>query len=249
MNEVNYYGASDIGIVRTQNQDSILTTYNESGDFIAIVCDGVGGGNAGDVASDLATKVVREAFIRSESFGSDKAVKDWLFSTISNANDIIFRQSTRTMEQKGMGTTLVGILIANKSTYVFNVGDSRVYALYGSELICLTEDHNLAMELVKRGEVSEEDALHHPKRHMLTNALGIWNQAQIDIHKTKEGYEYLLICSDGLHGYVDEESIKKVLLKELNLHAKVDGLIHASKDAGGFDNVSVILIEEVKGNE
>ena len=113
----------------------------------------------------------------------------------------------------------------------------------------LTEDHNLVGDLVKSGEISEEEAMHHPQRNLLTNALGIWDRVKIDINKIKRDFDCLLICSDGLHGYVSNEKIYRVLTEPIDIKEKAQKLVDLSKAAGGYDNVSVILIENGDAHE
>lgn len=241
---IKYYGATHVGLKRKENQDSIVFVENDHHAILAVVCDGIGGGNAGDVASRMAIAHLRDSFLKMNRCLGDLAVKRWLQKTIQEANDLIFTQSTKNLAYKGMGTTLVGILKCDKNTYIFNVGDSRTYGLYEDDFLCLTEDHSFIADLLKRGEVSEEEAANHPNRNVLTNALGIWNSVRIDVNKIKNNYQDLLICSDGLHGYVKEEDILNVLKSNCSIEEKVQKLIQAALDAGGYDNVSVIIIEK-----
>lgn len=236
------FGASDIGLRRKQNQDSYVIVENAEGCILAVVCDGIGGGLAGDVASHMAVTHLKERFLQKKCFQDDVDVKLWLKETIQEANDLIFMQSTKSMEQKGMGTTCVGVIHTIDQTYIFNIGDSRIYGIYDNEFVCLTEDHSFVQDLVKAGELTQEQAKNHPNRNMLTNALGIWDNVKIDINKIKEGYEILLICSDGLHGYVSEEQIFAILSSRYDIRHRVYKLIDASKNAGGYDNVSVIVL-------
>ena len=240
-----FYGLSDIGLVRKINQDSFCATYNLNNDFIAIVCDGIGGGKAGDVASLMGCESMRNAFLKNPSLNNDDEVKQWLSEAIQSTNDLIFSQSSSVKAQNGMGTTMVGLLVNKHHSYIFNIGDSRAYAIY-EDLICLTEDHNLLHDLIKAGELSENQAKTHPQRNVLTNALGIWNDVKVDIARIKDDYSQLLICSDGLHGYVSEELLKKILLSELSMKEKAKTLIQASLNAGGFDNVTAILIDKLE---
>jgi len=242
------FGASDIGLHRKQNQDSYGIVENDAKDLLAIVCDGIGGGLAGDVASHMAVAHMKERFLQKKGFHDDLEVKHWLKTTIQEANDLIFMQSAKSSNQKGMGTTCVGVIYANSHTYIFNVGDSRIYGVYDDDFICLTEDHSFVRDLLKAGEITEEEAKHHPNRNMLTNALGIWDSVKIDINKIKEGYRCLLICSDGLHGYVKEEEIFRIIKKETDVRRIVHELINASKSAGGYDNVSVIILIHEDGD-
>ncbi|MEG0290913.1 MAG: Stp1/IreP family PP2C-type Ser/Thr phosphatase [Erysipelotrichaceae bacterium] len=246
---MNMFGISDKGLVRDQNQDSYFMSYNHHGDFIAVVCDGIGGGVAGDVASKMAVNEVQASFLVAPSFHKDQDVKTWLKDTIKKANDIIFSQSSKSKTQRGMGTTIVGVLITkDKKAYIFNVGDSRTYGYY-DELICLTQDHNLVTDLMKAGEIDKAKSLSLPKGNMLTNALGIWDNLKIDINKIKDDYRYLLICSDGLHSYVPEGVISHVLSGKEDVKSKAEHLIELSKKAGGYDNVSVIIIEGENDHE
>ena len=131
---------------------------------------------------------------------------------------MIFMQSAKKRSLKGMGTTLVGVLVCEQGTYIFNVGDSRTYGLYAKDFLCLTEDHSCIAALLKNGQITMEEAAKHPNRNVLTNALGIWDQVRIDIHKIKNDYQALLICSDGLHGYVHDNISAIVLEREGSIH-------------------------------
>ena len=237
-----YYGSSDVGLLRKINQDSFAIVENTKHELLAVVCDGIGGGPAGEVAAQMAVDHLRSCFLKQKDFKDDQEVNRWLKQTIQEANDLIFMQSANSLEQKGMGTTCVGVLKTVQDTYIFNVGDSRVYGVYASAFICLSEDHSLVCDLLKAGEISEEEAKHHPQRNMLTNALGIWNTVRIDINKIRSDYQKLLICSDGLHGYVEEKDILQVLSSHVDITTQVTHLIDLSKLAGGYDNVSVILL-------
>lgn len=244
MNRMKYYGATHQGLRRKNNQDSFCIMENSHHALLAVVCDGIGGGNAGDIASKMTVDHIKESFLRCGTFENDQEVKKWLSTVIQEANDQVFTQSTRNESMKGMGTTVVGVLIQSDQTYSFNAGDSRTYGLYEDDFLCLTEDHSYIADLLKRGEVTQEQAATHPNRNMLTNALGIWNSMRIDINKIKNDYHALLICSDGLHGYVAEADIQYVLKAHHSVKDKVDALIQMSLDAGGYDNVSVIIIEK-----
>lgn len=237
------YGLSDTGLIRKENQDSYYYKTNGMESF-AIVCDGIGGGNAGDVASKIACDSLAKSFDEKNTKNSDKENKQWIIDVVKKANDEIFSKSTNAKELKGMGTTLAGVLITDASTIVFHCGDSRIYALYEHELISLSEDHNLAADLIKSGELTAKEAATHPKGSMLTNALGIWNDVRVEINKIKTNYEMLLVCSDGLHGFVSDNIIEDILMKKVAIEERAKFLINASNKAGGFDNVSVIVIDK-----
>lgn len=242
---MDYYGASDQGLKRELNEDSYCCMENKNGDFLAVVCDGIGGSAAGEVASKMAVMHLQERFCKADAFANEPAVVRWVTSVIEEANDQIFTAAMRNESKRGMGTTCVGILCSNERTFVFNVGDSRVYALYADSFLAMTEDHSYIADLLKNGTITLEEAKVHPGRNMLTNALGVWDHVKIDIHKIREDYELLLVCSDGLHGYVSEDTIKAVLQSRSHtLKEKVELLIQLANDMGGYDNVSAVLVSK-----
>ncbi|MFV0381305.1 MAG: PP2C family protein-serine/threonine phosphatase [Breznakia sp.] len=239
---MNIYGLSEKGLVRKDNQDSIYYDKNTHQEYLAIVCDGIGGGNAGDVASHIACNSLADAFLQKPATHNDKDTRKWITEVVKQANDDIFTQSTKSRNLKGMGTTVAGVFMNARYTYIFHCGDSRVYALY-NELISLTEDHNLAADLMKAGDLKDRDVALHPKATTLTNALGIWNNVRVEIHKIREDYQTLLICSDGLHGFVSEQKICDILKSKDTIEKQTEELRDASLLVGGFDNVSIILIK------
>lgn len=247
MIRLRYYGETHVGLRRENNQDSFCIMENGEQAILALVCDGIGGGNAGDIASRLCVDHMKERFLAAKELDSDLEVKNWLKEMIQEANDLVFAKASNHQEYRGMGTTIVGVLKVKERSYIFNAGDSRTYGLYQDDFLCLTEDHSYVADLIKRGEVTLEEASKHPNRNMLTNALGIWNTMRIDINKIKEDYQSLLICSDGLHGYVKEEAIQKVLRSKHSVNEKVHQLIQMALDAGGYDNVTVIVLEKESG--
>lgn len=239
------FGKTHTGLRRKNNQDSFALVENDAHALMGIVCDGIGGGNGGDVASRMAVHHMQDSFKAFDIFKKiDVEIKQWLLNTIKEANDLIYTEASSNPTLHGMGTTMVGVIQYRDETYIFNAGDSRTYGLYKDDFICLTEDHSYVADLLKRGEVSEEEARNHPNRNVLTNAVGIWDKVRIDVNKINNDYRCLLICSDGLHGYVGEAMIRHILESDFSLEKKVDLLIQSALDAGGFDNVSVVLVEK-----
>lgn len=242
-----YYGLTNIGLLRENNQDSFFTGFNQYNEFMAVVCDGIGGGKAGDVASQLAVESIEESFLNKKKLTTELEIKNWIADMVHIANERIYNDSLTSRKKHGMGTTLIGIMLVEGKTYMFHMGDSRIYGFY-NDMVCLSEDHNLAADLIKSGELSEEDALKHPKGKALTNALGIWSQYRVDINKIKENYRYLLLCSDGLHGYVSEAVMAQIVNDDtLTLNDKVETLINAALQAGGYDNVTVVILDKNGG--
>ena len=242
-----YYGLSDIGLIRDTNQDSFFCAHNENGEYFAVVCDGIGGGKAGDVASKIAVDVLKSEFLNRTCELDDCKNSEWIKQIVHKANEAIYTDSLTSKKKHGMGTTLVGVLITPEKTYVFHLGDSRMYGVYDTEFVCLTEDHNLAADLIRSNEMSEDEALHHPNAKALTNALGIWNKYRVDINIVKEDYDALLLCSDGLYGYVNEDIILNIIHSETKIEEKVHALIQVSNATGGFDNITAVLIERKGG--
>lgn len=238
------FGNTDIGKIRKENEDDFCAFQNANGDWIAVVCDGIGGSAAGEVASHIAIRTIHDAFEKCPDLDRDYKVNDWIQLVLNKSNDAIYYKSQQSSKERGMGTTCVGVIIADGATYIFNVGDSRIYADYREGLIQMSEDHNVVTRLLRQGEISQEEAKTHKHRNTLTNALGVWHVFQIDIHRIESSYKYLLLCSDGLHGYVLQDVIQAIVEKDdMSLETKVHTLINRANLAGGYDNCTVVLLE------
>lgn len=238
-----YASLTDIGLHREKNQDSYCAIKNEYGDFLAIVCDGIGGGKAGDVASGETVKFFINEFKKSGPFSSLDDGINFLNKKINKINDEIFKLSNKYNEFKGMGTTLTGVLHTSFGTLCINIGDSRVYGFKNKNIYHLTKDHTLVNDMLDNGEISYLEAANHPKKHYLVKALGVLSSVEADIYKI-EDFEYLLICSDGLHNVVDEtDLIHIVTTKRYVVEKKCSELIKLALVNGGYDNITVIVID------
>lgn len=244
------YGATDIGLVRSTNQDSYVIASNETGDVFAIVCDGIGGGNSGDVASQTAIQYFSEVFSVTKGFKDEEEALTWVRFQIRKANDTIFALASTKKEYQGMGTTMVGVLILPFGQYIINIGDSRAYGYFMDHSFhCLTQDHTLVRDMLNHGELTEEEAVNHPKRNMLTNALGIWGNVRIDLTRIDDPVDTFLLCSDGLHGYVSMEILQQVILDtSLTLQAKSKKLMNLALLQGGYDNITLVMIQQEAGD-
>ena len=243
-----YNGISDIGKIRDTNQDSYIIVTNENKDVLALVCDGIGGGKSGDIASSTTTRFIAESFAKNGGFTDAEEAKLWLKRILLKVNDYIFTMSTTEEKYEGMGTTLVGVLICNQGRFVANVGDSRAYFLCeGEDLVSITEDHNMATELYQMKLIKKEDIEKHPQRNVLTNAIGVVGNIKVDIFPLERKAMTLLLATDGLHGYVKEEEIKKILDGKKTLQRKTKQLVSLANDSGGYDNTTIILIELKEG--
>jgi len=243
-----YYGISDIGKLRTTNQDSYIIVTNENKDVLAIVCDGIGGGKSGDIASSTTTRFIAELFAKNRGFLNEEDAKMWLKRALLKANDHIFSLSTTDKKYDGMGTTLVGALISSVGRFVVNVGDSRAYFMQSEgQLMAITQDHNIATELYQMEVIKKDEIESHPQRNVLTNAIGVVGNMKVDIFPLASQEMILLLTTDGLHGYVREEEIKEVLQLKKSLQKKALQLISLANNVGGFDNTTIILIDLKEG--
>lgn len=240
-----YYGLTDRGLVRKTNQDNYLISTNKSGEVFALVCDGIGGALAGDVASKMAIDYFSEVFSHTESFKDLETIKSWIRYHITQCNEKIYIKGSQSNVYRGMGTTLSGVFIGKCGKLVVNIGDSRVYGVENHAFFKkLTHDHTIAQDMLKQGEITEKEAANHPKKHVLTNALGVWSNVRCDIEQIRESVHEVLICSDGLHGYVETSKIEEIVLNsELTITMKVRRLLKSALNVGGYDNITIIMIE------
>ena len=240
---MNYAAITDIGLTRDKNQDSYIVKKNQYGDVLALVCDGIGGGLAGEVASSEVVKYFDFAFESSGPFSDLESIINYLDYHIALANRNVYDLSRQIREYRGMGTTLTGILISEFGVLSINCGDSRVYGFLDNKVFHLTNDHTLVNRMLENGEITIDEAENHPKRHYLVNAIGIFDKTDVDIHKVKD-LDYYLICSDGLHGLLSDDEISKVVYEEgMSLDQKVEALKDLALLKGGYDNITVILVE------
>lgn len=235
------YSKTDIGLTRHSNQDAVFTSTLEDGAVFAIVCDGMGGANAGNVASDMAVKVISEYITQSYRIGMDFYDIEKMFkNAISSANMEIYDMSLNNDELKGMGTTVVAALVRDGTAVITHVGDSRAY-MAGEGIKAITRDHSVVQSLVESGKITPEDAKVHPRKNVITRALGTEENVVVDSCGIPFGEDdILLLCTDGLSGYADEADIYSVLKN--NTCDCAERLIELALKGGGRDNVTVAVI-------
>lgn len=238
------YSVTDIGLHRSQNQDSYLTLTNDYGDFLAVVCDGIGGAKAGDIASKETIEYLKKVFLTSGPFNSLKHAKNYIENELINANKYLYNLANSKNEYYGMGTTVTGILITSFGVLVLNAGDSRTYGLKNKKLIQLTKDHTLINQMIENGEITKEESINHPKKHYLIRAVGVWDSVEFDVNEV-EKQDYYLMCSDGLCGYVSDEDITYVMdsLEFDTCKKKAEALKDLALSKGGLDNITVIVVK------
>ena len=248
---MNYNCASHIGKVRKNNEDYckgeiIDTDFGSIGIFA--LADGMGGHNKGEVASELAVDNIIE-FLKENLLQSNDIKIDYIDDIIKQAyhsvNKIVYEKSTTSLEFEGMGTTLVTAIKYKNNLYVANVGDSRCYLLNEDGLKKITIDHSVVEELVKANIITEEEAKTHPRRNHITRAIGTDEMVIVDIFKLEinEGNK-ILLASDGLTGFVDNNIIENIILKDEDVKDLAQELINVANDISGKDNISVVLIDD-----
>lgn len=234
------------GPVRESNQDSFECGMLENGIIWAVVCDGMGGASGGNVASSICVKKVSEA-IKNNCLKNTKhkAIKNLLESAINAANAMIFDESLKDQSLKGMGTTIVAVVISGSMAVVAHVGDSRAY-LVNNSITRLTKDHSLVQLMVDTGKITEDEAITHPERNIITRAVGIQNFVDVDIDVFDiSDNDNILLCTDGLTTVVDEESIVNVI--KTNKTSSAEKLVELSIERGSRDNITAVVIDGVQG--
>lgn len=237
---------SDIGLRRDNNQDCMFTS-SEDKMPLFIVADGMGGHQAGDIASTMAVNGIIDYFNEKQEFlNSEDNIKQIIKEAISNVNEMIYKKSLEIPEFAGMGTTVTLAYIYNSNIYIGHVGDSRAYIIRNKTITQLTEDHSLMNELIKCGTITPDEALTHPQRNMITRAAGTSYSIKMDYFTVN--YEYddvLILCSDGLTNMVDESLILEEILnsKDNDMNRALSNLVNKAKENGGKDNITVIGIK------
>jgi serine/threonine protein phosphatase PrpC len=231
-----------VGMHRAENQDRHALV-SDLGLFL--VADGMGGHQAGQVASQVACEAAIRAIDALQ--GGSVSPAERLRHAVHSANREIFNASQEKTELSGMGTTFVGILFDGERLALAHVGDSRAYLFRQGRLRALTEDHSIVGELLRRQEISEADAREHPHRHVLTRALGVRTSTEPDLAEmTPQASDVFVLCSDGLTGHVSDEEIGLQLDREADLEIVAQGLVEAANHAGGLDNITVVLVRYEK---
>ena len=225
-------GISKTGLVRQRNEDRFYA----QGPLL-IVADGMGGYTGGEYASTMVVDTIVEVVNEATEMSTDV-----LQNAILQANRMVYEKSQSYKELEGMGTTAVVAYVQEDTLYWAHVGDSRLYRYGEDGLHRMTKDHSMVQQLVEAGTITEEEVIHHPKRNMLTRAIGVYETVEVDtgvveVHQN----DRILLCSDGLSGYIEESKIEQVLSEENNESRALEDLVHLVYDAGARDNVTIVL--------
>ncbi len=234
---------TDIGMVRSSNQDSYAAGELSDGTAWAVVCDGMGGANGGNIASANAVKIISEYISSSYHEGmNSNSIKTLLQSSICGANVRLFDMSRTIESLKGMGTTVVAIIISNGIAHIAHAGDSRAYTLRDNKLIQITKDHSMVQSMLDKGQITQEEAENHPNKNLITRALGVADDISIEYNEIEFNEEdCILICTDGLTNYVSTEEIEQTISKH-NFYEYPQVLIDAANKNGGGDNITIVLV-------
>lgn len=235
------YCLTDVGVKRNMNQDFVYASDQPVGNLsnLFIVADGMGGHNAGDLASRYTVETMVDYIEGAE----EKRPIPLLEAAVEAANRVVMEKALSDKSLEGMGTTVVVATVQDDCLYVANVGDSRLYVLDDS-IHQITRDHSLVEEMVRAGQLNREEARNHPEKNIITRAVGVRNKVRIDFFDVGlyPGDKFLL-CTDGLTNMVEDEDIYTLVKKETSLEAAARKLVNVANQNGGRDNISVVLVE------
>ena len=237
-------GNSDIGRVRTANEDGFDYGIFEDGTAWAIVCDGMGGVRGGKIASSMAVEMFSDKIKKCyNKLMPVYSFENVFLSIITTANVIVNDRSYSDNELQGMGTTIVAAIVKDNHACIAHVGDSRVYKLSAEGIEQITKDHSLAQQMLDSGQITQEEYKNYPKKNIITRALGIDEKVDIDFDFTDlcEG-ETLLLCSDGLSGLLSDEELLDIY-KNTDFELLCDKYIETANANGGYDNITVVAMK------
>lgn len=239
-----YWGLTDPGCVRAQNQDAYQTEQLDRNTLLCVVCDGMGGARSGNVASTLAVDVFVEEVRRCWMPGMDtREAEQMLQGAVKLANFTVYDQAQQLEEFYGMGTTLVAALVQGRTVTVANVGDSRAYVVNRNGIRRITVDHSLVEMMVQRGELTPERARTYPGKNYITRAIGTEPVVECDVFNLDvERGDSLLLCSDGLSNLMDDQEILFEIVHGVNKPQCCQRLLDIAKNRGAPDNVTSVLV-------
>lgn len=235
---------TDKGKIRQHNEDNGGIFVNLAGQRFGLVADGMGGHRAGDVASAMTLSSLKQFWEQTSKIETAEESEQWLQDHIKIVNRQLFDHSQIHDECEGMGTTLVAAICTNRFISIAHIGDSRCYLSNELGFNQVTEDHSLVNELVRTGQISREDAEHHPRKNVLLRALGTEGQVETDVKTiTFEEGDLLILCSDGLSNKVKETEMMEVLALDIPLEEKAAKLVEIANLNGGEDNITLVIVE------
>ena len=226
---------SHVGAVRKNNEDAVFCDVKAG---LFVVADGIGGREAGEVASATAVRILAEKFWENPAAPSEEVMREAFYQ----ANDVLHRAG-KGKKMQGMGTTMTAAAVNGNTIHMVHVGDSRAYLFNRTAIEQLTEDHTLVQALLDDGQINSQEAAHHPQRHVLIRSLGqdVLVQVQERAVPWSKG-DYLLLCSDGLYSLVPPQEMQEITLRAVDVKSAIDFMAQTAFNRGGYDNISVILV-------
>ena len=232
---------TDVGQRRTNNQDYANQYKNKAGKSMIFLADGMGGHRAGNIASEMAVTDLGAAWVATE-ISTINEVREWFAEYLEKENQQIHRIG-QDEEHKGMGTTLEAVAVIDDQVLFAHVGDSRIGLVRNGEYHQMTSDHSLVNALLKAGQITEEEAAHHPQRNIITQSIGQKDELQPDFGMvTVEAGDFIVINSDGLTNMISGDEIRDIVVSDLSVEEKAKTLVRFANNAGGLDNITVVLI-------
>ncbi len=240
---MNAWGITHHGVVREQNQDAFAFEYLSDDRIIALVCDGMGGARAGNIASTMAVDIFMDEFLHGQP-AVNEGPQQRMERAAALANAQVFHRSATDPDCNGMGTTLVAAWVDCEGAVILNEGDSRAYHITDDGIVRVTRDHSLVEDLVQRGDLTREQARVHPHKNLITRALGAESRLHTDcFYQTMGNNDYLLLCSDGLSNVVTEQEILYEVIHGGAAEDCCQRLLEIALKRGAPDNVTVVLIQ------
>ena len=232
---------TDTGQHRDKNEDAGGIFYNQTNQQMLVLCDGMGGHRAGEIASQFVTYELQKRF-ESENLIEEHQAEEWLRTNIKDINFDLYNYDQENPNYYGMGTTCVCALVFDKTVVVANVGDSRAYVINSRQIDQITSDHSFVNHLVMTGQITEEEAYRHPQRNIITKVMGTDKRVSPDLFiKRLNFYDFLLLCSDGLTDYVRNEEIQEELKQDASLEDHGERIMRIAFAHDSKDNISFIL--------
>ncbi len=246
---MNSVGRCEKGMCRTTNEDAIFIFNTPYGCLpnLFIVADGMGGHKAGEIASNSAINFFCEYVHenRMKILIENYDYLDIIKKGILYANNKVYEKSKENDNLTGMGTTFIVASIHNNKLFVGNVGDSRLYVIRNGEIIQITIDHTLVMEMLKSGDLTEEELFNHPNKNIITRAVGTQSEVNIDTFEIQiYSNDIIMMCSDGLNNMLKDNEVVEIIYKNNNIDDAIQTLINCANEKGGLDNISIILIND-----
>ena len=237
-------GKTDVGLRRHENQDTFAVEHGEKL-LIAVVCDGMGGAEGGQIASSLAVETFMKeirALLRADMTAGQ--LRELASFCVAKANTAVYQRTLQDPAYQGMGTTLVSAVAGERDAVICNVGDSRAYLIHNGEMMRITHDHSVVQTLVENGDITAEEARTHPNRNLITRALGPDETTLCDAFDVSFAHgDKILLCTDGLVVTATDEEICHIVCADKRAEEKLDDLIALAKAQGAPDNVTAVLIE------